>query len=193
MAKYTVTLWRYETLSSSPEVEADTPAAAIETAREWAESGELEWDHCGHQLDVDRIEAAPLDSYYDPASLDCAEWTDPKSSDAIRDAAAAMLASLKELLQEAEAVGWGCAGYTDNAKAAIRAAQVAGIEPNAAPIPPTPEQIAARAMLAALIINCDQYEGIAPDMLDEAEAHRVTVMRAAIAAAKAAGITAQES
>ena len=43
------------------------------------------------------------------------------------DAARAMLAALRELLQEAEKTGWAEAGYTDNAKAAIAAAEAAGI------------------------------------------------------------------
>lgn len=42
-------------------------------------------------------------------------------------AARAMLAALRELLQEAEKSGWASAGYTDNAIAAIAAAESAGI------------------------------------------------------------------
>lgn len=80
-----------------------------------------EWASCQDQADVYGLPAGTC--------LECGAPVYEEGTFNKLNAARAMLAALEELLQEAEQAGWGRAGYTDNAHAAIEAAKAAGITP----------------------------------------------------------------
>ena len=100
MPAYDVTIWKDFTHYATATFIADTPTAAIESARQSAEDGDVDWEACDDGGNpVHFIRAEPNQDAPDNPSVDDAEHCDEWDADkAEKNAARAMLAALHSAL-----------------------------------------------------------------------------------------------